>query len=105
VVVAQTPEKKNGESEEIELVLARLLRIGSVIAAALLAAGLAAMAAGFTDFAPRLITAGLLVLLATPVMRVVAAALIFVREKEWHFALFSAVVLCAIAAGIYLGGA
>lgn len=89
----------------MELVLARLLRVGSLIAAALLATGIAAMAAGLVGIAPKLITAGLLVLLGTPVMRVVTAACIFVKEKEWHFAFFSLVVLCAIAAGIYLGGA
>ena len=96
-------EGKKGETEAIELVLARLLRVGSLIAAALLAAGILAMVLGQTGFAPKLITAGLLVLLCTPVMRVLVAALIFVREKDWHFAFFSLVVLCALAAGVYLG--
>jgi uncharacterized membrane protein len=103
VVVNRDFEGKKGETEAIELVLARLLRIGSLIAAALLAAGILAMVLGQTDFAPKLITAGLLVLLCTPVMRVLVAALIFVREKDWHFAFFSLVVLCALAAGVYLG--
>lgn len=87
----------------IEMVLARLLRLGSLAAAALLAVGIAAMVLGQTQFAPKLITAGLLVLLGTPVLRVVAAGVIFVKERDWHFALFSLVVLCAMAAGIYLG--
>jgi uncharacterized membrane protein len=103
VVVTQKSEGKRGETEAIELVLARLLRIGSLIAAALLAVGILAMVLGQTDFAPKLITAGLLVLLCTPVMRVLVAAVIFVREKDWHFAFFSLVVLCALAAGAYLG--
>ncbi len=103
MVVNRDFEGKKGETEAIELVLARLLRIGSLIAAALLAAGILAMVLGQTDFAPKLITAGLLVLLCTPVMRVLVAALIFVREKDWHFAFFSLVVLCALAAGVYLG--
>jgi len=89
--------------EAIELVLARLLRLGSLVAAALLAVGLAAMLAGFTGVAPKLITAGLLALLGTPVLRVVAAALIFVRERDWYFAFFCAVVLAALATGIWLG--
>ena len=87
----------------IELVLARLLRLGSLIAAALLAVGIALMAMGMTVLAPKLITAGLLVLLGTPVMRVVVASIIFTKEREWHFAFFSFVVLCAMAAGIYFG--
>ncbi|MBU5614555.1 DUF1634 domain-containing protein [Geomonas sp. Red51] len=74
-----------------------------MVAAALLAVGIALMVFGHTGFAPRLITVGLLVLLGTPVMRVVAAAIIFVKERDWHFALFSLVVLCALAVGIYFG--
>ena len=105
MVVREGSERRKGEVEAIEMVLARLLRIGSLIAAALLAAGIAAMALGHTVFAPRLITAGLLVLLGTPVMRVLVAAFIFAKEKDWHFAFFSLVVLCALAAGIYFGSA
>jgi uncharacterized membrane protein len=103
VVVTQASEQKKVEVREIELILARLLRIGSLIAAGLLAVGIAAMLLGQTGIAPKLITAGLLVLLGTPVLRVVVAAIIFVKQKEWHFAFFSLVVLCALAAGIYFG--
>lgn len=88
----------------IEMVLARLLRIGSLIAALLLGAGITIMLLGQTELAPKLITAGLLVLLGTPVLRVVAAGVIFVKEGDWHFAAFSLVVLCAMAAGVYFGG-
>lgn len=91
------------EVEAIELVLARFLRLGSLLAAALLAAGIVAMLLGQTVFAPKLITAGLLALLGTPVTRVLVAAFIFVKQKDWHFVCFSLVVLCAMAAGIYLG--
>lgn len=101
VVTEELVGEKKGEA--IELVLARLLRLGSLLAAALLAVGLTAMVTGLTGIAPKLITTGLLVLMGTPVLRVVAAAIIFVREKDWHFALFSAVVLVALAAGILLG--
>ncbi|GFO68116.1 hypothetical protein GMLC_16950 [Geomonas limicola] len=89
--------------DAIELVLARLLRLGSLVAAALLAVGLAAMVAGLSVIAPKLITAGLLVLLGTPILRVVTAAVIFIRERDWYFAFFCAVVLVALATGIVLG--
>lgn len=89
--------------EPIELTLARLLRIGSFIAAVLIAGGIGAMLLGREAIANRLITAGLLALLATPIMRVITAGLIFVREKDWRFACFCLVVICALAAGIYLG--
>jgi uncharacterized membrane protein len=103
MVVSEGIGEKKLQSEAIELVLARLLRLGSLAAATLLAAGLALMLLGQTGIAPRLITAGLLVLLGTPVLRVMAAALIFVRERDWYFAFFCLVVLCALAAGIWLG--
>lgn len=86
----------------IELILARLLRLGSIIAALLIGVGIAASTAGW-GAAPQLITYGLLVLLATPIMRVLVAAVVFVRERERHFAFFCLIVLCALAAGIILG--
>jgi uncharacterized membrane protein len=103
VVVTQASEKGKAEVTAIELILARLLRIGSLIAATLLAVGIVGMVLGQTELAPKLISAGLIVLLGTPVMRVMAAAIVFVKQREWHFALFSLVVLCSIAAGIFLG--
>lgn len=103
MVTETVEEETKAEVAAIEMVLARLLRIGSLIAASFLAAGIAGMLFGLTAVAPKLITAGLLVLLGTPVMRVAAAGIIFVREREWHFAFFCVVVLGAMAAGIYLG--
>lgn len=101
-MVGNDPEGGTAENP-IEMVLARLLRLGSLVAAALLALGIAMMLLGQTELAPKLITAGLLVLLGTPILRVAAASVIFVKERDWHFALFSLVVLCAMAAGIYFG--
>ena len=87
----------------VERILAKVLRIGSVIAGALLAAGIGSMLLGGTGFAPRLITAGLVVLLLTPVLRVLVAAMVFCKERDWLFALFCLVVLCALAAGVRFG--
>lgn len=88
----------------IELILARLLRVGSVIAAALVGAGLVAMLTGVSAATGSLlITWGLLVLVSTPVLRVLVAGLVFLWEKDWRFALFCLVVLCALAAGMLLG--
>lgn len=103
MVVTESSEEVKEQVEAIEAVLARLLRLGSLVAAALLAVGIALMLFGMTVLAPKLITAGLIVLLGTPVLRVVAAGIIFVKQRDWYFAAFSLVVLCAMAAGIYLG--
>jgi uncharacterized membrane protein len=101
--VRKTDYEEHGGVMPIEVILARLLRIGSIIAALLLSAGIAAMLLGGTGFAPGLIVAGLVVLMATPVMRVLVAGLVFVREKDWLFALFCLIVLCSLAAGVILG--
>jgi uncharacterized membrane protein len=44
-----------------------------------------------------------LALIATPIMRVMVAGLIFVRDRDWRFAFFCLVVLCALVAGVVLG--
>jgi uncharacterized membrane protein len=86
----------------IERILARVLRLGSIIAGALLAAGIGAMLiTGVSQH--RLITAGLITLLLTPVLRVLVAAVVFCKERDWLFALFCLVVLCSLAAGVKLG--
>jgi uncharacterized membrane protein len=102
-MMPETHHEAPSRHEPIEMVLARLLRLGSMIAAILLAVGIGAMLLGHTGFAPRLITAGLLTLLATPIMRVVVAGLIFARDRDWRFAFFCLVVLCALVAGVLLG--
>ena len=99
----ETHHEASTKHESIELVLARLLRLGSILAAILLAVGIGAMLLGHTVLAPQLITAGLIALLATPIMRVIVAGLIFVRDRDWRFAFFCLVVLCALVAGILLG--
>jgi uncharacterized membrane protein len=99
----ETHHEAPTKHEAIEMVLARLLRIGSIIAAFLLAVGIGSMLLGHTVVAPRIITAGLLALLATPIMRVLVAGLIFARDRDWRFAFFCLVVLCALVAGALLG--
>jgi uncharacterized membrane protein len=46
---------------------------------------------------------GLLVLVATPVARVVALGVGFARRREWLFVSFSAVVLTVLVLGAILG--
>jgi uncharacterized membrane protein len=87
----------------IESILARVLRLGSVLAGVLLAAGIGTMLLTRTGFGPGLISAGLIILLLTPVLRVLVAGLVFVHERDWLFALFCLVVLCSLAFGVKLG--
>jgi uncharacterized membrane protein len=87
----------------IERILAKVLRLGSIIAGVLLAAGIGAMMLTGASFSGRLIMAGLITLLLTPVLRVLVAAVVFFKERDWLFALFCLVVLCCLAAGVKLG--
>lgn len=94
-----TEKRQDMDSASIEVILARLLRIGSGIAASLLCAGVLAMSLGFSNLVPRLFSSGVLVLLSTPVMRVMVAGIVFVKKKDWLFSFFCFVVLCTLTAG------
>lgn len=87
----------------MELSLARLLRVGSLLAAFFIASGLLMMFSGDHRIAGNLITTGLLILLATPILRVIVAGVIFARDGDWRFAIFCLIVLCSIVAGVLLG--
>jgi uncharacterized membrane protein len=98
-----TEETRPEKHEAIELVLAKLLRIGSIVAAILLTAGILGEVALGAGWASGLITAGLIVLVSTPVMRVTVAGIVFLRERDMLFALFCLVVLVALAIGMVIG--
>ncbi|RPJ58758.1 MAG: DUF1634 domain-containing protein [Acidobacteria bacterium] len=83
----------------LERNIGRVLRAGAIFSAALLAAGLvfeaaapASPAAGF------LLAAGLIVLMATPVARVVLSIVEFGAEGDWRFVAIGLTVL-----GVLLG--
>lgn len=93
-----------------------MLRRGVWLSATAMAGGLAwlAAASGFPMRAQApaallaggpqaMIQAGLLLLLLTPVARVVAAGWAFLKEGERRYALVSAAVLALILAGLVLG--
>ncbi|HYG58949.1 MAG TPA: DUF1634 domain-containing protein, partial [Symbiobacteriaceae bacterium] len=80
------------------------LRIGAVLAAMLLAAGIALASMGMAPgLGPRLVTAGLLVLVSTPIIRVVVAMGVFVKTRDTAFAFFCLVVLALLSAGMLFG--
>ncbi|HTA42118.1 MAG TPA: DUF1634 domain-containing protein [Bryobacteraceae bacterium] len=51
-----------------------------------------------------IIQLSVLVLIATPVMRVVFAVFAFARQKQWIFSFVSLVVLALLAYGLFLSG-
>jgi len=90
--------------EAVELAVARLLRVGVSIAAVLIAAGLGAMLVGLSAVAStRMVTAGLIVLVITPIMRVVAALIVYFRERDVIYTLISLFVLVMLGIGLLIG--
>lgn len=73
----------------------RTLKVAIWVAAALLAAGLVAWLAGQAP-AMRLIHAGLWVLIAVPIARMLTALVGYVREQDWTFVALSAIVLVCL---------
>jgi uncharacterized membrane protein len=109
---------------DLDLIIARILRAGVMLSAAIVAAGGAwylAESAGarppyqhFTGTpgiralaalpAPEvLILAGLLLLIATPVARVIFSMVAFAMEKDWAYVGITAIVLGVLAYSIITG--
>ena len=82
-------------------VLSLTLKAGAYMAFALVAAGLLLRWAA--PWGQKVATAGLLVLLATPVLRIVAACIQFFRERDFKYALVSLGVLSIVILAYCLG--
>ena len=83
-------------SEALERRLGRVLTVGTRLSTAVLAFGLAAVTfalPGSPHLAHALLTAGLLVLLLTPVARVAVSVVGYVGERDWWFVLYTGIVL------------
>jgi acyl-coenzyme A thioesterase PaaI-like protein len=73
-------------TDRLEAYLGRLLHGGVLSSAACLAAGLAIWTyGGFPGVATFLLTAGLMILMATPILRVVVSLIEYARLRDWFF--------------------
>ena len=52
------------------------------------------------EWSDRLLSAGLLILMATPMLRVVVSIVEYVRIREWFFVLTTVIVLTELAVGV-----
>jgi uncharacterized membrane protein len=89
----------------LEMTLGRLLQAGVTLSALCLAAGLVAlMAAGPSRFSGFVLTLGLIVLMATPILRVVVSLVAYIRMRDWFFVTTSVMVfvLLAVTVGLAL---
>ncbi len=82
-------------------VLSLTLKFGAYAAFALIVAGLMLQLA--VPWGAKMAAAGLLVLLATPVLRIIVACLQFLRERDFRYALVSFGVLAIVVLAYVLG--
>jgi len=86
---------------ELEQRIGRVLSVGVRASAVFLAIGLAlSFTSAGASIAAWLMTAGLLILMATPVARVATSMVEYVRHRDWTFSLLTAIVLLELCAGV-----
>ncbi len=88
--------------ERLEHKLGRLLMAGVITSAACLALGLAwqVVSGGDSVLSRDLLAAGLMILMATPMLRVLVSAVEYMRMGEWSFVATTAIVLVELAASV-----
>jgi uncharacterized membrane protein len=81
----------------------RLLGIGVLVSSTCLAAGLVlALVRGDSGLARALLSAGLVLLMATPAARVVLSAISYLRRRDWLFAGLTLIVLLQLLASVII---
>lgn len=89
--------------QRLELTLGRLLQIGVIAAAIALAAGLVVwMTIGPSEIATTALAIGLIVLMATPIIRVVVSLVAYIRMRDWFFVVTTVMVFVLLAATVTL---
>lgn len=83
--------------------VALVLRIGAYAAFAVMLTGVLAALVVDGRVATRIELAGVLIMLITPVVRVLVAMLLFLREKDWKYGAISAGVLLILLLGSLFG--
>jgi uncharacterized membrane protein len=84
----------------LERLIGTVLRIGVRTSSVCLAAGAVLFFAGAGSIASPLLQAGILILLATPVARVVVSVVQYIGERDWLFTTLTAVVLVELLASV-----
>ena len=84
---------------QFDLIVSWVLRIGAYAAFALMVAGMAASLFLPEPQALTILKIGVLVMLATPVVRILVAGILFALEKDWRYVAVSAGVLAIVLLG------
>ena len=88
-------------STTFEKLLGRTLGIGVSVSTTLLALGLLLSIVAPTWPADRLLDAGLVLLMATPMARVLLSCVEYARERDWFFAVNALGVLVVLAVTVW----
>jgi uncharacterized membrane protein len=83
---------------KLERLIGIVLRAGVVISSTCLAVGLLLYLATGGALAALLLNAGIVVLLATPLARVVVSTVQYVSQRDWRFAALTFIVLLELVA-------
>jgi uncharacterized membrane protein len=84
----------------LERTISVVLRVGVVASSLCLAAGLALSLDGGAWLEGLLLNIGVVLLLATPVARVLVSIVDYAHERDWAFVALTAVVLAELAASV-----
>jgi uncharacterized membrane protein len=93
--------RKEAGDLQLEERLGGILRAGVHASTACLAVGLLlSLTTGYATASMTLMTAGLMMLMATPVARVFVSVVEYARQHDWKFFTLTAIVLLELCAGI-----
>jgi uncharacterized membrane protein len=89
----------NAAIDRLELQVGRLLQAGVMLATVCLGAGLVLwFVLGATRVVNAILTGGLIVLMLTPLARVVASLIAYVRLRDWFFVVTTVMVFVVLIA-------
>lgn len=92
--------EKGAGGARLERTIGWVLRIGVTTSSVCLASGLALELIGFSALANVLLQTGIVVLLATPAVRVLVSIVEYVSERDWEFVALTAVVLVELMGSV-----
>jgi uncharacterized membrane protein len=96
------PDGSNDRDSRMEETIGRALRIGVTTSSLCLAIGLIlSLLHGPDRPAHALLTSGLVILMATPVGRVVISVVEYVLERDWFFVAMTSIVLLELLGSVY----
>ena len=89
--------------QRLEMTLGRLLQAGVTQAAVFLAGGLIVwMVRGPSGFADAVLALGLIILMATPILRVAVSLVAYIRMRDWFFVATTMMVFVLLAITVTL---